>query len=120
MKDIRKENVNIDEILTDIKSYFSTRTYKSIKKKKETIKDIRKENFNNGKILRYITKLFEPEENYYKPIRIGNAFSGNYTEYESSGDKDKTLSNKEYLNEIKSDLNNMMNDLKTKGKWKFN
>ena len=34
MKDIRKENVNIDEILTDIKSYFSTRTYKSIKKKK--------------------------------------------------------------------------------------
>ena len=33
MKDIRKENVNIDEILTDIKSSFSTRTYKSIKKR---------------------------------------------------------------------------------------
>ena len=37
MKDIRKENVNIDEILTDIKSYFSTRTYKSIKKKKKKL-----------------------------------------------------------------------------------
>ena len=33
MRDIRKENVNIDEIITNIKSYFSTRTYKPIKKK---------------------------------------------------------------------------------------
>ena len=37
MKDIRKEIVNIDEILTDIKSSFSTRTYKSIKKKKKEL-----------------------------------------------------------------------------------
>ena len=29
------------------------------------------------------------DEDYYKPIRIGNAFSSNYIDYESNGDKDK-------------------------------
>ena len=32
------------------------------------------------------------DEDYYKLIRIGNAFSSNYIEYKSNGDKDKTLS----------------------------
>ena len=31
------------------------------------------------------------DEDYYKPIRTNDAFNGNYTEYESKGDKDKTL-----------------------------
>ena len=31
------------------------------------------------------------KEDDYKPIRIGNAFSSNYIEYESNGDKDKIL-----------------------------
>ena len=65
-------------------------------KKNKTIKDIRKENSNTGKILRDIRTLLESDnEDYYKPIRIGNAFSSNYIEYESNGDKDKTLSIKE-------------------------
>ena len=29
--------------------------------------------------------------NYYKPIRIGIAFSSDYIEYESKGDKDELL-----------------------------
>ena len=37
--------------------------------------------------------LFEPKEDYHKPIRTGNAFSRN-------GDKDKTLSIKDYLDKI--------------------
>ena len=28
------------------------------------------------------------DEDYYKPIRIGNAFSSNYIKYESNGDKE--------------------------------
>ena len=36
--------------------------------------------------------LFKPEEDHYKPIRIGNAFSSNYIEHKSNGDKDKSLS----------------------------
>ena len=31
------------------------------------------------------------DEDYYKPIRTNDAFNGNCTEYESKGDKDKTL-----------------------------
>ena len=34
-------------------------------------------------------------------MRISNAFSSNYLEYKSNGNKDKTLSPKDYLNEIK-------------------
>ena len=41
------------------------------------------------------------DEDYYKPIRVGNAFSSNYIEYESIGDKGKTLSIEEYFDEIR-------------------
>ena len=49
-------------------------------------------------------------------MRIVNAFSSNYIEYNSSGDKDKTLSIKDYLDEIKPCLSDIINDHKTKGK----
>ena len=46
----------------------------------------------NDKVLRDIRTLYESDkEDDYKPIRIGNAFSSNYIEYESNGDKDKIL-----------------------------
>ena len=63
--------------------------------------------------------LFKPKENNYKPVRIGNAFSSNDIEYKSSGDKDKTLSIKDYLDEIKPYLSDIINDHKTKGEWKI-
>ena len=34
--------------------------------------------------------LFKPEEDQYKPTKIGNAFSSKYIEYKSNGDKDKS------------------------------
>ena len=37
----------------------------------------------------------------------------------SRGDKDKTLSIKEYLNMIKPYLRNIINDHKTQGEWKL-
>ena len=52
--------------------------------------------------------MFKPKEDYYKPVRIGNAFSSNYIEYKSNGDKDKTLSNKDYLDEIKPYLSDII------------
>ena len=52
-------------------------------------------------------------------MRIGNAFSSNYIEYKSNGDKDKTLLIKDYLDEIKPCLSDMINDHKTQGKWKI-
>ena len=49
-----------------------------------------------------IRNRFELErDNYYKPVRVGIFYSNNYIEYESNCDRDKTLSNEEYLNKIK-------------------
>ena len=36
----------------------------------------------------------------YKPVRVSNFWSKNYIEYESNGDRNKTLLVKEYLNKI--------------------
>ena len=34
----------------------------------------------------------EEEENYYKPVRVNNFWSHNYTEYKCNGDRNKALS----------------------------
>ena len=62
-------------------------------KKKKLIKDM---------ILIDIRNIFEleGEENYYKPVRVSNFWSKNYIKYERKGDRNKTLSVKEYLNRI--------------------
>ena len=46
-------------------------------------------------------KTFEEEDNYYKPIKVGNFWKNYYIEYESNSDKNKSLSVKEYLIKIK-------------------
>ena len=58
-------------------------------------------------------------KNNYKPVRIGNAPSSNYIEYKSDGDKNKSLSIKDYLGEIKPYLIDIINDHKTQGEWKI-
>ena len=68
-------NNNKDNNKGDRKSLF--------KSEKEEIRKIIYDPKNN---------LFKPEEDHYKSIRIGNAFSSNYIEYKSNGDKDKSLS----------------------------
>ena len=39
----------------------------------------------------------EEEKNYHKPVRVNNFCSNNYNEYESNGDRNKTLSVAEIL-----------------------
>ena len=58
------------------------------------------------------------DEDYYKAIRINSSLDNNYIECESKGDKNKTLSIKEYLNMIRPYLRDIINDHKTQGKWK--
>ena len=74
-------------------------------KKNEAFKD---------RIFRDIRNLFEHEEekDYYKPVRVGNFRSNIYIEYESNGDRNKTLSVEEYLNNIRPYLKDIINDLK--------
>lgn len=50
--------------------------------------------------IREIRTLSESDEDYNKPVRIGNDFSNSYIEHESDNDKNKTLSIKEDLEEI--------------------
>ena len=49
--------------------------------------------------IRDVANLFNQstDADYYKPIWTKSVFNGNYIEYESKGDKNKTLSPKEYL-----------------------
>ena len=70
------------------------------------IEEIKKILYDPGNI------FFKPEEDHYKPIKNGNAFSSNYIEYKSNGDKDKTL------DEIKPYLSDIINDHKTESEWK--
>ena len=84
------------------------------------MRDIRRENYDADRILSDIRILFKSnEEDYYKPIRTGNALNSDYIEYETNGYKDKKLSIKEYLDEIEPYLNYLIEDLKTKRDWKF-
>ena len=48
------------------------------------------------------------DKDYYKLITNVSAFNGNYIEYETKGDKDKTSSIKEYLDMISSDINEVI------------
>ena len=84
MKGIRKTE-NADMTIKDVNLF-------KIKKENEVIDD---------KIISYIKKCFELEEDCYKPVRVGNFYSNNYIEYESNGDRNKTLSIEEHLEEMK-------------------
>ena len=52
------------------------------------------------------------EENYYKPVRVGNLPSKNFIEYEINGDRNKTLSIGEYINKNRPYLKDIINDHK--------
>ena len=81
-----------------------------MKKEIEALKDL---------IIRNISNPFgQEEEDYYKTVRIGNFWSRNYIEYESNGDRNKTLSLEEYLNRVKPYFQNSINDLKKSDTWK--
>ena len=71
--------------------------------------------------IRDVRNLFDLsiDEDYYKPIRTNDAFNNNYIEYESIGDKDKTLTIKEYRDMIGPYLSDKINDHKTQGEWKI-
>ena len=83
---------------------------------------LEKKNESKVRILRAIKNLSEykkEEGNHYKPVIVSNAQSNNYIEYESSGDRNKTLSVKEYIKKIKSYLKDIIYNLKNFGTWKI-
>ena len=66
-----------------------------------------------------IIRGYEEQEYYYKPVREDNFYINNYIEYERSGEKNKSLSIKQYANEIKLNLKDIVNNLQKADKWKI-
>ena len=52
-------------------------------------------------------------------IRVNSFYGNNCIKYESNGDKNKTLSPEEYLEEIKPYLKDSINNLKKSGTWEI-
>ena len=87
------------------------------------MKNLNRSEKNKGikdRVLRDIRTLFESDkEDYYKPIRNGNAFSSNYIEYESNRNNDKILLIDDYLDKIEPYLNDLIDNHRTQGEWKI-
>ena len=90
----------------NLKATLEIRNLFRLKKENEAIK---------GRIFRDVKNLFEQEEDYYKPVRVVNFHSNNYIEYENNGDRNKTPSIKEYLDEIKPYLKDIINNIRKPG-----
>ena len=76
----KEQNLQSEHNIIDV------RNISTVKKENEAIK---------VKIILDIKSLFEQEQNYYKPVRVGNFNSNNYIIYERNGDRNQTLSIKE-------------------------
>ena len=115
IKEIRK-----DLYRTENKKNLSIQKIENIEKNLSKLKKYHDYDDIEYRGIRDIKKLFylSTDEDYYKPIKTNDAFDSNYIEYESKGDKNKTLSIKEYLNMIRPYLRDIINDQKTQGEWK--
>ena len=82
-----------------------------LEKENEAIKD---------KVIRDIRNLFQQENGYYI-IRVGKKILWNktYIKYESNHDRNKNLSVKKYLNEMKPYLRDIIINLQKSNTWKI-
>ena len=72
-----------------------------------------------NRIISNIKNLLKHEEEDYKPVRVNKFWSSNYIEYGSNSDRNKTLSDAEYLNKIRLCLKYIINILKKSATWKI-
>ena len=95
---LEKDKKVQDNVIKDIRNLFRQKVIVSnvdytvnkniinlvgLKKEIEAVKD---------RLIRDTRNLFEHEEkDYYKPVRVGNFWSSSFIEYESAGDKNKTI-----------------------------
>ena len=64
--------------------------------------------------------LFKKEDDdYYKPIRVGNFQINDYIEYEKSGHRNKNLSAKEYFDKTKPYLRDLNINLQKSETWEI-
>ena len=85
------------EIIKNVKNLFR------LKRKIDAIKD---------RVIRDSRKLFEQEENYYKPVRVDRFWNSNYIERENNGDREKTY-------QLNNTSNGIRYNLQLSNKWKI-
>ena len=77
-------------------------------------------NYISDPIRNSVGEIFEQtEEDYYKPKIVRNFWNNNYIEYESNGNRNRNLSQDEYLNRIKPYLRGIIIDLQNSDTWKI-
>ena len=127
MEQLRWENVqekSLNRISGAGKTLLGTEMREELEKDKKSKDDIKNDEKNlfrlmKDKIIRDFENHSEQEkEGYYKPVSVHNFWSRNYIEYESNGDRNKTLSIEAYLNKFRQYLKDIINDLK-KYDWKI-
>ena len=94
-----------ENIIKDIRNLFKLKKELNYTAIKDIRTGFRLEKENKAvidRILRDIKNLSEyEEEETYKPVRVSHFWSNNYIEYESNGERNKTLSVEEYLDKIR-------------------
>ena len=103
------------ESMSEDKLLSALNTSESVK----TIREIRKKNHDKDKILRDLDFIFDPEKDPYEPKKTVIAFNKKYIQYESMGDKDKSLSFKEYIDVIRPYLSDIINNHKAQENGEF-
>ena len=97
----------------------------SLKKAKKSIEIKHKKRFKKIQetVNKLILKVKQLKKNIrkdvYKPIKISGAFSDNFVEYQSNGNRDRSISIARYLNNIREHLRKLIHDQKENGEWKI-
>ena len=86
---------------------------KNIFRLKENNKVIKEQQLEIPKI------LLRTKKKKIKTVKVNNYQSNSYIEYESKGDKNKTLSVEKHLNKIRPYLKDIINNLKKSDTWKI-
>ena len=66
-----------------------------------------------------MNKSEHKQEDYYKLVGVGSFWRNNYIEYESNGDRNKSLPIEECLNKIRPYLKSIINYIEKSEKWKI-
>ena len=125
-----RQNFSKEEIDKFRKSFYKIKNHggiytPKIKEAEENLSELEKsiqsikffDNAYNDKSIDNIRRLFD----YFKPKQTDEGFAGrrnNCNEYISEGDDNKNLSPEEYLERIRPNLNDFINDHKASGEWK--
>ena len=72
---------------------------------------------HKDEIIDEIKKSIYGLKDNFKLYKFTSSFNSNYVEYKSDGDEDRNLSIKEYLDEIRRYLSDILNEHESKDEW---